>query len=283
MLIVISGKIGSGKDTVGKIIQYLTSESSNKTGKRYRDFNTFVSKGGGSTSRNFDHHYYSDFQIKKFADTLKDMVCMLIGCTRKQLEDHEFKDTELGEEWWYYKFDGGIMIPYLNNGYTKGKEPIQYLFKLTPRLLLQLLGTECGRNIIHKDIWVNALFSKYTREYRQHPDIEYMEAKDYPNWIITDMRFPNEKEAVEKRRGITIRVNREGNFGTTIDGQYHIKEENLEGVKSTINQVLENEHPSETSLDDSTFNYTIENNGTIEELVDKVREILIKEKIITNG
>ena len=33
-------------------------------------------------------------------------------------------------------------------------------------------------------------------------------------------------------------------------------------------------------LDDATFDYVIYNNGTIEELVNKVKEILIDEKII---
>ena len=35
------------------------------------------------------------------------------------------------------------------------------LVKLTPRKLLQLLGTDCGRDIIHPNIWVNALFADY--------------------------------------------------------------------------------------------------------------------------
>ena len=33
--------------------------------------------------------------------------------------------------------------------------------KFTPRLLLQLLGTDAGRNIVHPNIWVNALMSDY--------------------------------------------------------------------------------------------------------------------------
>jgi hypothetical protein len=41
----------------------------------------------------------SGFEIKKYADKLKDFVCILIGCTREQLEDQEFKEKELGEEW----------------------------------------------------------------------------------------------------------------------------------------------------------------------------------------
>ena len=37
---------------------------------------------------------------------------------------------------------------------------------------------------------------------------------------------------------------------------------------------------SETALDDAEFNYTIENNGTLLELVSKIREIMLKENLI---
>jgi hypothetical protein len=39
-------------------------------------------------------------------------------------------------------------------------------------------------------------------------------------------------------------------------------------------------HPSETALDDAKFDYEIINDGTIEDLIEKVKEILIKEQII---
>lgn len=32
---------------------------------------------------------------------------MLIGCTKKQLEDRDFKEKELGEEWNCYIFNNG--------------------------------------------------------------------------------------------------------------------------------------------------------------------------------
>ena len=38
-----------------------------------------------------------------FADKLKDSVGVMFGCTRKQLEDREFKERELGEEWTKYR------------------------------------------------------------------------------------------------------------------------------------------------------------------------------------
>ena len=216
---------------------------------------------------------YKDFHIKKFADKLKDIVCILIGCTREQLEDAEFKNKELPEEWWYYNIPNpsfGGLVNYLDNNLSEEDKKIcdaRYLVKPTPRMLLQLLGTECGRNIIHPNVWVNALMSEYKMSYTQHPDIDYIESKQYPNWIITDMRFPNELEAVKRRGGITIRVNRP--YTTVVGGN---------GIPATFNQ--NQFHPSETSLDNANFDYTIENNSTIEDLIHTVSLILKKEKII---
>lgn len=270
MIVSVSGRIGHGKDEIGSIIQYLTSESSNKNGKRYRDYKTFKEKGGGSNLRNFDRHYVSNFEIKKFANKLKDIVCMIIGCTREQLEDRDFKEKELGEEWWYWveNITGKIIKPY------SVKEVNDYmLVKLTPRLLLQLLGTDCGRDIIHPNIWVNSLMSEYKTTGYKIPNSElgaiydaYNSAMEddetfeniLPNWIITDTRFPNELKAIKDRGGISVRVNRNSDtqFSTDIP------------------------HPSETALDNAEFDYIIDNNGTIEELIEKVREILIKENIL---
>ena len=82
-LIGISGKISSGKDTVGKIIRILTS-SPHFTNEAVLDF---LEKD----------LYESEWQIKKFADKLKDIVCILIGCTREQLEDESIKSLSLQE------------------------------------------------------------------------------------------------------------------------------------------------------------------------------------------
>ena len=209
---------------------------------------------------------------------------MLIGCTREQLEDREFKEKELEEEWWYYKDSlfTERMLPYTDNKELED-DLTYYIVKLTPRLLLQLLGTECGRQILHPNIWVNALMSEYksslcndgkfvtktnpdgsTLSWIPHP---LMEPETYPNWIITDMRFPNELEAIKSRGGISIRVNRP--YTTVVGGN---------GIPATFNQ--NQFHPSETALDNAEFDYTIENNSTIEDLIHTVSLILKREKII---
>jgi len=195
-LIGISGKIGSGKDTLGIVIKNCAD---------------------------------SGYEIKKFADKLKDIACLLIGCTRRQLENREFKETPLGEEW----------------------------DNLTPRKLLQLLGTECGREIIHPNIWVNALFADYVCDNcgqqecpTDEEDTGQMIDSSFPNWIITDVRFPNEAQAIKDRGGIMIRIERPG-----------------------VESHCGGQHPSETALDNYNFDYVIENEGSIDELIQKIKQL----------
>lgn len=273
MIIGISGKINSGKDTVGKIIQWLADQYGPVTqgGEPFgentiEDCIDFI-----KSEENLDFPEETSWEIKKFADKLKDMVCLMIGCTREQLEDREFKEKELGEEWWYYKGRNGSLIPFNDDS----KRSSEDLIKLTPRLLLQLLGTDCGRDIIHPNIWVNALMADYRIEGQIDRGKTYSES-DYPNWIITDMRFPNELNAI-KNHGITIRINREIKINFS-DDTVTAAEISLNAL-AKINQTGIY-HPSETALDTAEFNYTIDNNGTLEDLIEKVKQILIKEKII---
>lgn len=315
MLVSISGKLGSGKDTVGLVIQYLVCLKLNTLAAHQFNFEDFKK----STASN---EIQSGFKIKKFANKLKDIVCLLINCTREQLEDAEFKEKELGEDWdkyfiiefgnqvmSYYKKDllGNITdfdtLPFLFptlkeaekalqekvNGILAFRDITQRVgkvkkIKLTPRLLLQNIGTDLFRNQLHPNIWVNSLMSEYkpelilTREEKIAKLIkEKTVAKDWnevsndeldrilksyhyipSNWIITDTRFPNELKAVEQRNGISIRVER--------------------GSMSMVE--LANQHESETALDSAEFDYVIENNSTIEELIHNVKNILTQEKII---
>ena len=158
------------------------------------------------------------------------------------------------------------------------------------------MGTECGRNIIHPNVWVNALMSEYKPsiiKFVHTPGSYHCNCmkcgnsfsgikrcvicencagtiKRYPDWIITDMRFPNEMNAI-KNHGITIRVQRPCPECGMI---------NAVGTHFAVCSQQRSLHPSETELDHATFDYLIENNGTLEDLIEKVKQILTKEKII---
>jgi hypothetical protein len=226
MIIGINGKIGSGKDTVGKIIQCLTQGINSE--KQIVDYCNGVKITG------------FDWKIKKFAGKLKQIGSLLTGIPIEKFEDQDFKKTNLEKNW-------DVKSKYRDR---RPPEP------MTVREFLQKLGTEAMREGLHTNVWVNALFADYKIDYDSYAGEVVRDS--YPNWIITDMRFPNEMEAVELREGITIRVNR--NNGTRA--------------------IDVNPHPSETALDDAKFDYEIINDGTLQDLVENVREILTKENII---
>ena len=214
MIIGINGKIGSGKDTVGKIAQCLI----NHPKVTNKDLLWMIENDVVAEE-------YSKCEIKKFAGKLKEIASLLTGIDIEDFEDQEFKKLYMSPEW-----------------------------GMTYREFLQKLGTEAMREGLHTNVWVNALFADYKHSKTCNCKKGCRCAHDLPNWIITDMRFPNELEAVEERKGITIRVVRSGTAVGT--------------------------HPSETALDDAYFDHVISNNGTIEDLVEKVRQILTIERII---
>jgi len=229
-VIGISGRMGHGKNTVGDIIEKLCLTNNGPT-----------------------------FEQKSFAGKLKQIASLLTGIPVEMFEDQEFKKQCMSEEWNSFL---SIDFPKMTGEEIKNYNSIlvETTYKrMTYREFLQKLGTEAMRDGLHENVWVNALFA----DYRLWSDGR----KDwYPNWIITDMRFPNEMEAVVAKGGITIRVVRSFNHKM--------------GSKETGTLDLTPLHPSETALDRFIMHYEIINDGTLEDLVDKVRDILVKEELI---
>ena len=234
-IIGISGKKGAGKDTIGKIIQHLT--------RNYTDDLDIIAYNVEQ-----DKDITSDWQIKKFATKLKEIVSILTGCSVEDLESQEFKNELLSREWDFVDTSahGNVTlntVKRINLGMNN---------KYTYRRFLQRVGTDAMRNLVHEDIWVNALFV----DYKEELDAKHFKSNigestlKFPNWIITDVRFINELEAIKNRGGLMIRVNRSIN-----DTDSHISEQALDYFPSDI---------------------VIDNNGTIRELVEKVKQIITK-------
>jgi len=220
----------------------------------------------------------ANWEVKKFAEAPKNIVCLLTGCKRADLENEDFKNQELGEEWWYYKCVTGFSWCSIKDKTTKKAvkhlpswEIASYLdykncdvsdsielIKPTYRTFLQRLGTEVGREIVHPNIWCTSLMKDYKEVFYQYLGNEWNQGYSaFPNWIITDLRFPNEYKAVKDRKGLCIKVTR----------TYENACKNIPDIYA---------HSSETALNNHEFDYIIENNGTIDDLVVKVEEFLIK-------
>lgn len=262
MIIGIAGKKQSGKDTVAKIIQYLIykDEHINDANFHYPIDEWWKEVINNNITDSIPLVTKDNWVTVKFADKLKDIVCLLIGCTREDLEDEEFKNKQLPPKWWTYGYkDHNSMhfnlVPYIGNNIEDlHRGWLQVItFKPTPRTMLQDIGTNLFRNNIHPDIWVNATMSNYKGKDVYEGNM-YIDRGIYPNWIIPDVRFPNEVKAIEKD-GFIIKVVRPNNE-------------------------TNDKHTSETALDNVEFEYTILNDSGIEKLVENVKQILIKENIL---
>ena len=171
-----------------------------------------------------------EYKIVNFADKLKEICSLLSGLSIESFNKQRSKTLDMPVVWDKHRSP----TPAYNE-----------IDKMTVRQFMQLVGTDALRDNVHEDIWVNALFADYR-------PIKITSSN--PKWIVADVRFPNEAEAIKKRGGILIRLSREQTIQRPISELYH---------------------PSEVSLDNySGFRYRIENNGSIIELEDHAREII---------
>lgn len=300
MIIGISGKIGSGKDTAAKMFQHLYYCATNPWPATYRDY-----------LYNEDAFYKSPLEIKKFATKLKQIISLLTGIPVEDLEKEEVKARVLGEEWtrygkadgfWYHSSDDPSRKLMDNVQCSKEEYEAElrtnwqtaYKQEFTPRLLLQYIGTDLFRSKINTDIWVNALFADYNPLYTMKEiDRSTMARTEvdhlvHPTWIISDVRFPNEVEAIKDRGGIVVRINRPPyeRFKSNNPNLNHreaeeMDNESLQAASDYYDRTVTKTPPhiSETALDDYEFDHVIDNNGTLEELYEKLKSL----NLFTNG
>lgn len=320
MIIAISGKKQSGKDTVAKIIQYLTTRV--RHSYNYLDFiNPDVNYGIANTPT-----LWSYWEIHRFAGALKVFVSQITGIPLEDLEKEEVKNQLMGEEWIRYGYADGFQDVYKNGEKTRqmisvpcSKERYeqelrinwQTAYKHHPTVREMLTGI--GNDALKKwnpNIWINATFAKYIAPmectevhgaiiaYKPNP---IFDSELFPKWIIPDLRYKDELAACEKRGAITIRVDRfmplkdwakdlhiitpdHDALSRRVSAEYYLKwlkeSKDIDRNAEWEYDVKRMSHISETDLDDAAFKYRIVNDAGIHELVEKVHRILKEENII---
>lgn len=186
MIIAVHGKLGSGKNSLANAIKEL----------------------------------HPSFEIKAFADKLKELCSLLSG---QPLEDMYSQE---------------------------GKNKFLPIWNMTVGEMLQKIGTEVMRDNFDKDTWVKALFSSYTPT---------------KNYVICDVRFPNEVEASMKHNAVLVKI-----IGDPA------------GIRANSKRDLN--HPSETSLDNwEKWDYVFTNDGTLEDLKEHAENIFEIAKYKSGG
>lgn len=153
-------------------------------------------------------------RIVKLAEPVKEIARLVYGLTEAQVDGNEQDKETVIPEW-------GV----------------------SPRQIMQKIGTEMGRGI-HPDTWIRLLrkriddFLSWIKINPGDPPIIF---------VVSDVRFPNEAEAIRSWGGSIWRVLRPGLPSSGVDP-----------------------HPSETSIKTIRPDLTIINDGTLAQLKEKV-------------
>lgn len=177
------------------------------------------------------------FVQDSFAAPLKDAAAAIFGWPRQMLEG----DTESSREW------REQIDEFWSQAFGK---------PITPRLMLQKLGTEACRDGIHPDIWTASLIKR-----------TYSISSKPVNTVVTDCRFPNEIEAIHKEGGLVVHVLR----GGLPDWWEIAKEANITGTQEAKDALRAlNLHPSETAWVGAPIDAILLNDGSLADLRDTV-------------
>ena len=199
----------------------------------------FINSGKGTVGDILSKDY--GFVKESFAKPVKDATAAIFGWDRELLEGETLASRTFREKedaFWSEKFNKSF----------------------TPRKALQLMGTEVGRDVFHPNLWVDALEKRLDKN------------KDY---VITDVRFPNEMKMIQGVGGKIIRVKR----GPEPEWYEDAHWENC-GVSGLPKQILKNYpdvHYSEWAWIGFPIDKVIENDSDLSSLKEKVDNYINQE------
>jgi len=187
---------------------------------------------------------FHEFRRESFANSLKDAVAYVFGWDRTMLEGRTKSAREWREQvdpWWAERLN----MP-----------------NLTPRWVLQYWGTEVCRKAFHDDIWIASLENKLRN------------SKD--DIVISDCRFPNEIKSIKDAGGIVVRVVRgeepewyeaavSMNKGPNSNATWSLSQDKIKRLGI---------HASETAWVGTRFDAVLDNNGSIDDLYAKVKDLV---------
>jgi hypothetical protein len=189
------------------------------------------------------HHFLKE----SFANSVKDSCAAVFGWDRAMLEGDTPESRawrEQDDSWWSEKL---------------GKP-------FSPRLALQLMGTEAGRDVFHPDLWVHTVMRR---------------CRSIVNYVIADVRFPNEINAIRNNGGKVIRVRR----GDDPEWFSLARECNIYNKPEIMRNAYPEVHYSEWAWIGSHYDIVMDNNCSLDELkirVDKLVDSIYNNRVEEN-
>jgi hypothetical protein len=189
---------------------------------------------------------FHEFRRESFASTLKDAVSAVFGWDRTMLEGRTKAAREWREQvdpWWAQRLE----IP-----------------DLTPRWVLQYWGTEVCRRAFHDDIWIASLENKLRNS--------------LDDVVVSDCRFPNEIKSIKDAGGIMVWVQR----GALPDWYNTAVEANAGNNVATNDLKMKKIHASETAWVGTEFDAVLDNNGSIDDLYEEIKNLVLDRLVSTS-
>ena len=190
----------------------------------------------------------SGYKHESFADPLKDAVAHVFGWPRNMLEGDSPQSRAFRESidpWWSSKLG---------------------LRKFTPRLALQLVGTEVFRDSFNPNIWLYSMENRYV-------------ASGMKPTVISDCRFKNEVGLIKALGGFIVKVQRgkEPHW-------YSMAVEAASGDQFSQSSLSDmGIHQSEWDWVNQKIDFKIHNNSTIEDLRLQTQQVIEKIKSHKKG
>ena len=161
-----------------------------------------------------------------FADRLKLSAARALGVPEATLDDQGIEEAR--EFCDLLKQDGyRVVVEHV-------RRPAAHVAEVTGREFLQYYGTEAHRDVFDQDFWIRAVIDGHKDDNFGRPELQMFSDRDV--LVITDVRFPNEAQAVQDAGGYVWRIDRT----LTSLGDPHASEKPL--PMELVDLVIDNNH-----------------------------------------
>lgn len=253
LYIGLNGLAGSGKDTVAKMLKTVLLKDWDNIEECKEYYNKYYA--GPTILATFNKTsdpYIETVMCIAFADQLKHICSSIFGIPVRRFYDNKSNAWIcINKDFHYTEIRPDNVITceeyYYNCGEYKNSSTRYYL---SLRDILVYIGTFVLQQDVNKEVFINIVKNTIQDVSYNNPKLKYV--------IVTDIRFTHEFDYVTENNGITIKITR-----PEVRALDNVAEHNLD--------------------DEDRYTYTIENDGTYEDLFQQVWDLVHTEKVFQNN
>lgn len=251
LYIGLNGLAGSGKDTVAKMLKAILVKDWDNIEDCKAFYHEYFSQPNCSATFTNNNPYKFRVYAIAFADQLKHICASIFGIPVDRFYNNKSNAWIcVNKDFQYTEIRPDNVISceeyYYNCSEYKNSETRYYL---SLRDILVYIGTYVLQQDINKDVFTNIVQNTITSIAANNRELKYV--------IVTDIRFVHELDYVKKHNGITIKIT-----NPKVEALNNIAEHELD--------------------DEDSYTYTIDNDGTYDELFQQVWDLVHTEMVFKN-